>query len=159
MGIRYYAYPVAPELVDLAREEPRLFLSPDPLADAWGPPERCPEMLYLDKCWHWLQRLTTRGDAPRPAYRLFEGGVRFVDGGAGWHAWERVLGPDEVEAVAADIVLLGEEDVRATVRRWSPDHGRSVAEEMSYVMQFLGAAQHFAVATSRAGRGIVYTIG
>ncbi|WP_180349081.1 hypothetical protein [Tessaracoccus massiliensis] len=36
MGIRYYAYPVAPEDTHAAQENPARFIAADPLADAWG---------------------------------------------------------------------------------------------------------------------------
>jgi hypothetical protein len=62
MGIRYYAYPVRTSDVELARANPHDFLATDLLADAWGPAELKPRMLYLDKCWGQLQELL----GPRP---------------------------------------------------------------------------------------------
>lgn len=62
MGIRYYAYAFDADRTAEALASPRLFLSSDPLADAWGlergarcgaatfrqaVPDR--DMLYLDK--------------------------------------------------------------------------------------------------------------
>ena len=55
MGIRYYAYPVDREFIELARVSPRMFMSIDPFADVWGVVEERPEMLYLDKVWRDLQ--------------------------------------------------------------------------------------------------------
>jgi hypothetical protein len=49
MGIRYYAYPIDADLIELAKSTPRSFLSDDPLVDAWGPVDKRPPTLYLDK--------------------------------------------------------------------------------------------------------------
>src|SRR5690606_14201418 len=79
MGVRYYAYPLAPELVGRAMDDPRPFLSDDPLADAWGLGRpRHPQMLYLDKCWRQLQSLTNPpGGKPRPSHALVAGDVTY----------------------------------------------------------------------------------
>lgn len=111
MGIRYYAYPVAPQDTHAAKENPARFIAADPLADAWGlvpvgPNESImgakprPEMLYLDKCWSLLQRLTRRSfDDVRPAYRLFEGGVDVWAVG-GYEPYVKALSPEELRLVA-----------------------------------------------------------
>lgn len=93
MGIRYYAYPLDPDLVGWAQADPRSFLSHDPLADAWeldGTPR--PEMLYLDKCWSSLQRLTCPVPGmSRPAHALVRGAVTHTP--TGWIPWCGVLAP------------------------------------------------------------------
>ncbi|WP_152360490.1 DUF1877 family protein [Microlunatus speluncae] len=158
MGIRYYAYPLAAEFVARAREEPLDFLSADPLLDAWGPAEERPIMLYLDKCWRYLQALTQPdyGQDPRPAYWLFEGEVTFVHDGLAWIPWTRVLDPDEVAEVARDLSLLGTDDVRSLLRQ--PGF-RSSADEYGYIAQYLADAQDFAARMAKDGSGLVYLIG
>lgn len=86
MGIRYDAYRVERAHVAHARKDPRFFIADDPLADAWALDGRAkPRMLYLDKSWRLLQRVTWPGPdvAPRVSHRLSEGGVTDVPG-AGW---------------------------------------------------------------------------
>lgn len=158
MGIRYYAYPVDAGLVARAHEDPYLFLPQDPLADAWGPAANRPTMLYLDKCWRYLQALTQPdlGMLPRPAYRLFEGEVTYVHDGIAWLPWTRVLGPDEVAEVARDLALIDLDDVRTLLRQ--PGF-RACADEYGYIAQYLADAQAFAARMSDAGSGLVYLIG
>ncbi len=158
MGIRYYAYPLPAEFVERARTDPHLFLSADPLADAWGPAEDRPKMLYLDKCWRHLQALTRpdHGAAPpRPAYRLFEGEVSYVEDGA--HLpWVRVLDPEEVAEIARDLALLDEDDLRT----WTVETGLSRArEDFDYIKHYLAAAKDFIARMVPAGWGLVYLIG
>lgn len=62
------------------------------------------EMLYLDKAWSGLQRLTAPIDpevVPRPAYRMFEGEVTPDE--LGWISWVRAVMPDDVPTIAADL--------------------------------------------------------
>ncbi len=158
MGIRYYAYPLPAEFVERAKIDPHLFMSADPLADAWGPAEDRPTMLYLDKCWSLLQRLT-RPDldsSPRPAYRLFEGDVTFVHDGLAWIPWIRALDPGEVVEVAQDLCLLDSNDIRALFQR--PDF-RGRKDDFDYLAQYLAEAQSFATRMSKAGSGLLYLIG
>lgn len=158
MGIRYYAYPLPAEFVERARTDPHLFLSADPLADAWGPAEDRPTMLYLDKCWSLLQRLTQPafGTPPRPAYRLFEGDVTFVHDGLAWMPWTRALSPDEVAEVARDLCLLDTNDIRALFQR--PDfHARE--DDFGYLAHYLAEAQSFVTRMTQSGSGLVYLIG
>lgn len=160
MGIRYYAYPVAAELIAHARDDPYQFMSADPLMDAWGPAEDRPRMLYLDKCWSTLQDLTDGGPGgqPRPAYRLFEGDVTFVDGGMAWYAWTRVLDPDEVDKIADDIVMLTDADIRAMLLSGRRVRGPG-GDDFAYISHHLACAQEFVVGLSRDRLGMVYKIG
>lgn len=158
MGVRYYAYPLAPELVARAMDDPRSFLSDDPLADAWGlgRPRRA-EMLYLDKCWRQLQSLTSPpGGRPRPSHALVAGDVTYT--GGGWLPWIDVLTPSEVDDVARDLVLLDASDVEA---RFAPP-GNGTGEdrdEREYVTHYLRAAQDFTAQMQQRGWGLVYLIG
>jgi hypothetical protein len=157
MGIHYYAYPLPAEFVERARTDPRLFLSADPLADAWRPAEDRPTMLYLDKCWHYLQALTRpdHGAAPRPAYRLFEGEVSYVEDGA-YRPWVRVLDAEEVAEIARDLALLDEDDVRTWTAATSLSRGR---EDFDYIKHYLAAAKDFITRLVPAGWGLLYLIG
>ena len=158
MGIRYYAYPLAPEFVDRAVDDPRPFISDDPLADAWGlgRPRR-PDMLYLDKCWGQLQRLTNlRGAAPRRAHALFTGNVTHTP--EGWIPWVGVLTPTDVDDVARDLALLDAGDVDALLARdgYGTD---AAADERQYVNHHLREAQRFTAGMKQRGWGLVYLIG
>lgn len=129
MGNRYLAYRVEPHFIGLARHDPGLFLPDEPPA------------LALDDCWPSLQRLTMQGEDHRPSHRLFDAMRQ--------DPWLRVLDPDEVERIAADIVLLGEHDVRA----------RFSEEQVASVLDALGRTQHFLVDAARSGQGVVCLIG
>src|SRR5699024_1047701 len=105
MGIRYYAYGFDAEMTEAALANPLSVISEDPLADAWGMPRGAhlavtnfeqsvptTRMLYLDKAWSAMQALTAPnlpGEAPRPAYRMFEG--RVTMDGYGWLPWARSI--------------------------------------------------------------------
>ncbi|GAA1460085.1 YfbM family protein [Williamsia maris] len=148
MGIRYYAYPVRAELVDHARSDPRLFISDDPLMDAWGDPDDRPPMLYLDKAWRALQQLFVG----RPCAAMVHGQVAMCGNGVEYHPWFGVLDPDEVAEVARDIVLV-DEPVAVPGRR------ERVLFEVDYVSQYLGAAREFVCELADERSGLVYTIG
>ncbi|TSD62339.1 hypothetical protein [Aeromicrobium piscarium] len=147
MGIRYYAYQVEPHFIGLARHDPSLFLSADP--STGGASRSDGSIVGLDQRRRQLYRLTTGGAEPRPSSRLFAGDARHPGDDASWVPCIRVLEPDEVSEIAADLVLVGEKDVCAMFRD----------EEIAGVMAFLTRVQHFVVDTARAGNGIVYLIG
>ncbi len=157
MGIRYYAYPVRASDVQLARSNPRDFLSDDPLADAWGPVESKPRMLYLDKAWRQLQEFFTQ-ELPA-ALPLVDGDVTHVQ--CGWIPHIRVLAPDQVGDVAHALAAVGEVDVLAA--RLRTFGGDSVvnddAYELRYVMEHLDAAKSFTTSLARDGLGLIYMIG
>ncbi|GAA1805926.1 hypothetical protein [Agromyces neolithicus] len=151
MGIRYYAYPVAPNDIDDAKRNPDRYLGADPLMDAWGGTEPRPRMLYLDKCWSCLQGEFGIGTAnERPAAELVRGEVRFVD--LGWFGFRRVLDAAEVAAIANDLELVLTE-VDAT---WidCPFDGAT-----DYVRSYLTAARYFTQTLAERGEGLVYLIG
>ena len=148
MGIRYYAYPVRAELIEHARSDPRLFISDDPLMDAWGDPGDRPPMLYLDKAWRALQELF--GD--RPCAALVRGQVTMCGNGFEHDPWLGVLDPDEVADVARDVVLI-EPPIAV------PGRPERVLFEADYVGRYLAAAQEFACALADADSGLVYVIG
>ena len=157
MGIRYYAYPVAAEDIERARLDPWLYLSDDPLSDAWGPAELRPRMLYLDKCWRALQHLLgPREDRPaRPSFALVEGQVTFA-GNGGWYSWLRVIDPEQLTEIARDIVLVDEDDVREL---FPAQPGEMQRDTVDYVAPYLADAQRFVTELAREGKGLVYTIG
>jgi hypothetical protein len=171
MGIRYYAYAFDPDLTAWALADPRSFLSADPLADAWGLEpgaavstatfrQSLPdtEMLYLDKAWPYLQALTapSNGEAPRPAYQLFEGQVRMTDGG--WESWIRALHPGLVDVVARDLSTITVSEAETRFREVA-SHRPDPEEDVDYACHYLLRAQEFIGSLSATGRGLVYMIG
>jgi hypothetical protein len=160
MGIRYYAYPIDANLIDFARQSPRAFLGADPLMDAWGPAEKKPPMLYLDKCWAELQELlgANSPSSPRPAFALVAGRVTHTS--EGWIPHIAVCDPAEVAAIASDLALITEAEVRLVLT----DSGilrrhKDVEEELDYVNHYLREAQLFTSDLASAGKGLVYMIG
>ena len=157
MGIRYYAYPISAEDYETARADPCPFHGRDPFADAWGPRDDRPEMLYLDKCWNELQAMfgPAPGVSARPTYALVEGQVTHVD--MGWIPFERALSPGEVRTIASDIATVGDDEIRSLMAR-SISHPDD-EQEFSYIQHFLGEAQRFVTDLANDGRGLVYMIG
>lgn len=163
MGIRYYAYPVAPRHAEAAAADPESFIADDPLADAWGMvpvapntyvthAKPIPEMLYLDKCWRYLQQLTTRPDGTtRVAHDLFEGDVTMVNGGMQWIGYQKALSPAAVAAIADDLEAMSEHDLQAYLDTLED-------EDKDYVRQFLQRAIEFTVAMRERGYGLAYAI-
>lgn len=160
MGIRYYAYPLAPKFVPLALQDPRPFAGDDPFGDAWmTTDDERPEMLYLDKCWGPLQGLTLGEDGePRVSHRLFEGNVTLMDGGCTWLPYVKALSPSDVDKVARDLARIGPPDVDLLVAKYrGPRHDQE--QERSYILQFLGQAQEFTAQMQGRGWGLTYLIG
>ncbi len=157
MGIRYYAYPLHAADVPLAECDPRQFMSADPLADAWGldPGRPKPRMLYLDKAWRPLQLLfaeAATGEDPPISAQLVAG--RVWQSGQGW--WEPhigVLPPEQVAAIARDIVRFGPVD-QATAERID-----RLGPSADYVNDYLLRAQEFTAEIAGDGLGLVYMIG
>lgn len=147
MGIRYYAYPVPPELVEQAHDDPRLFLSHDPLMDAWGPEDERPVMLYLDKVWGPLQQLLAR----RRALDLVAGHVRWI--GYEYEPYVAVLDPDEVAAIADDLVLVDDVDDDIAARLGPLDWSAET------INRYLAEARAFTRSLADRGCGLVYAIG
>jgi hypothetical protein len=162
MGIRYYAYPVPPELGDLAKQSPRDFVGRDPLMDAWGPPEERPRMLYLDKCWRELQSLFAPSESRvQPAYELVRGEVTHTP--EGWIPFLRYLANEDLRTIAADLadaeasecfVMAGVEAF-CRARPWADD----VEAELHYVQAYLRDAARFTADVADRGEGLVYMIG
>lgn len=164
MGIRYYAYAFDADYTAQALAAPESVISADPLADAWGLPpgftsgvtnfEQKPpkiDMLYLDKAWGYLQRLTAPGGAqeiPRPAHRMFEGYVTQTD--YGWEPWVKALAPEEVVIVANDLVSVSEE-LTVTLD--------ADGEDTAYILDFLKRAVDFVTQLATSNRGFAYLIG
>lgn len=171
MGIRYYAYAFDADLTEQVLADPYTVLSRDPLGDAWGlipqpigyiatfeqvTPRR--DLLYLDKAWGSLQRLTgpSEGTEPRPAFRMFEGQVRHHS--MGWDSWVRVITPGEVPAIAADLEQIADEEAVRLFRAWAGSWSDPDVEAR-YGLQFLRSAREFSRALAAEGRGMVYEIG
>ena len=159
MGIRYYAYPVGAGDAELARVTPVAFMSADPLFEAWS--EDPPEMLYLDKCWSYLQRLLCPeyGETARPAYDLVAGDVvhHFFEGT--WEAVYRALDPSQVAAVAADLATVTNQDVAAMLEEEQRRLGPPKNDDYGYMAFHLDKAKEFTARLGREGRGLVYKIG
>jgi hypothetical protein len=158
MGIRYYAYPITADEYAVAVEDPCAFHGSDPLMDAWGPAELKPEMLYLDKCWSYLQVLlgSGSGESDRPALQLVDGKV--TDTGTGWIPYEHALSPEQVKAVMSDLETVGESDIRRMLADNPRSDGRAESD-FEYVAQYLEAAKRFTAQLARSNRGLVYMIG
>lgn len=169
MGIRYYAYPVPSEQTEAALASPREFMSADPLADAWGlvpsgdgVSERMgakpvPEMLYLDKCWPLLQRLTgPQGGRDSISYLLFEGQVTWTP--RGHIPWTKALSPEDVARIADDLAEFDEADVDRLIDGSDFDP-RVRRDDRDYLLFHLRKAQEFTAMLRRTERGLVYEIG
>lgn len=172
MGVRYYAYAFDADLTEQAVRAPHAILSHDPLGDAWGmepgakvgfptfeqvPPAR--DMLYLDKAWWHLQKLTAPAAGAalvRPAHRMFEGSVAVV--GLGWHAWVRTLTPWEIPAIAHDLASISDEDAHAEFRAMARGR-RDPGGDADNACVFLRRAREFVGGLAADGRGMVYLIG
>jgi hypothetical protein len=167
MGIRYYAYAFDSDRTDEALRDPDSVLGPDPFADGMGIPrgarsgitdfqQSLPEedMLYLDKAWYELQRLTWPEECireARPAFRMFEGSVRMCPGGGCWESWKRVIVPEDVKDIAVDLSLLAQE-LRTGATRVSDGRDERITRCVERASTFVDG-----VATR--GRGFVYMIG
>jgi len=159
MGIRYYAYPVAPELTSLAATSPRDFISSDPLADAWGPTNERPEMLYLDKCWRELQLVFEPdgdGDA-RPAYDLVDGEVTMTQ--SGWIPVVRYLTPDRVRQIADDLNVIDECEVMERLSGHRSHLMWDFEAEVRYTLDYMDDAAVFTQQLAKRGFGLAYMIG
>jgi hypothetical protein len=174
MGIRYYAYAFDSDQAVQALADPLTVIGFDPLADAWGLepgssegvtdfrqslPER--DLLYLDKAWPYLQRLTaprSSDDAPRAAYRMFEGQVTFARDGCTWRPWVRALAPHDVALIARDLETINDGDIKAGLTG-SCLSGPVPESEVAYAAAFLDRAKGFVHAAASDGRGFAYMIG
>lgn len=174
MGIRYYAYAFDRDLTEQALADPRSMIGSDPLADAWGlepgftegvtdfrPSLSERDMVCLDKAWPQLQRLTAPSDprnAPRPAYRMFEGAVTEVNGGWEYLPWVRALAPDDIAVIAADLETITEQDIEASLKNHFSLHPGD-DNERSCVAENFERAKRFVRGLKEEGRGFVYMIG
>lgn len=174
MGIRYYAYAFDSDQAAQALADPRTVIGPDPLADAFGLergviqgytdlrqslPER--DLLYLDKAWPYLQRLTgppSPGAAARASYRMFEGHVTHAGDGLTWHPWVRALPPHEVALIARDLEAIDGHAINVALGG-SCSPGHTLESEAAYVNAFLDRAKVFASTAASDGRGCAYLIG
>ncbi|MGA7203054.1 MAG: hypothetical protein WBX27_00325 [Specibacter sp.] len=156
MGIKYFALPVPPQLVNIARINPRAFLSDQHFWQSWSDTPDRPSMLTLDKSWWELQQLLGGREpgAPRPAYELVRGDVTHY--GYGWIPYDRVLAAEEVLAVAND---LAAGLYQACAASFSPDLAAIMYERRSYVESNLGAARTFTAQLAGQGLGLIYSIG
>jgi len=174
MGIRYYAYAFDSDKTGKALADPLTVIGSDPLADACGLEpgftqgvtdfrQSLPEhdLLYLDKAWPYLQRLTaprSSGATARAAYRMFEGQVTYADDGFTWRPWVRALPPHDVALIARDLETINDHDIKAGVSG-SYSSGQLLESELAYATAFLYRARSFVHAVASDGRGFAYMIG
>jgi len=78
---------------------------------------------------------------------MFEGQVTMTEGG--WIPWARALAPDDVAAIAEDLV-----DLQRSVRDDAPN-----GEDNPYVLDFLQRAVEFVTLAASSNRGFAYMIG
>ena len=167
MGIRYYAYPRHPDHYEAAAEDPRSFMSDDPLGDAWGlvpngdgtstmGGKAVPPMLYLYKCWPHLQSLTTTPlGGHSPAHALFAGEPTMLNGGLCWEGFAKALSPAEMKEIAEDLkdaTLFDDRDA------FEPGVIEDMPSELHYAQHYLEKAKDFAQEMSDKGLGAVYLI-
>jgi len=162
MGIRYYAWPLAPQHVDAARRQPRSFCADDPFGQAWFTENE--GNCYLDKAWRGLQLLIEDSDPERidrPAATLVAGQVTFVE--YGWVPHIGVLDPDQVRAAAADLQVVTEN----IPPEWRPRRRRSRARtgpgslllEQDYINEYLEVLKEFTATLAEQGKAMIYLIG
>lgn len=163
MGITYFACAYPSDLVDEVFNDPRVALTINPTFDYWAAEHRKElPTLDLDKMWHSFQAVTAPPPKtmwfhyPRPAYRMFEGGVAGIDSaGMEWFPWVRVISPDETAVISRDLATLDPVLLaKAETRRYGPSE--YMAESCA---QFLKNAQTFTNELIEDGLGFVYSIG
>jgi hypothetical protein len=164
MGIRYYAWPLHPDLIDLARSYPEAFAADDPFADAWFTENagNC----YLDKAWSGLQIVLGGSIGPasgrRPAFSLVEGDVTMTD--LGWIAHFGVLDPIQLRRAARDLeqVLVAHvppESKRDKARMSRRFLAPIAMGDRDYVVEHLEVLKGFVGPLAASGMGMVYMIG
>ncbi|MHA7306378.1 DUF1877 family protein [Arthrobacter sp. TMN-49] len=158
MGIRYFALPVPAQMVNIARINPRAFLSDRHFWASWSDPPDRPEGLYLDKAWRDLQWLLGESEPPRASYELVSGDVEMTD--CGWIPFDRVLSAGQVRRVAEDLALV-DLGVLYQLRlpRESPDWAAIMDGRREYVKSYLEAARKFTAQLAGLGLGLIYSIG
>lgn len=160
MGIKYFALPVPGPLVDIARINPRAFLSDHHFWASWSDPPDGPEVLFLDKAWRDLQWLLdgTGDDPPRAAYELVRGEA--TQYGYGWTPYDRVLSAPEVADVARDLAAVNVPELyQAYTPRVSPDWAAIMDGRREYVESYLWKASRFTARLAEQGLGLIYSIG
>jgi hypothetical protein len=160
MGIRYYAYPVAAELAELAAASPHDLIGSDPFFDAWGPVDRRPHMLYLDKAWRNLQAVFGPSDSGGtcPAFELVRGEVTMRDDG--WDPFVRYLDADTTREIAADLANVDECYVMSGIEALRrKEVVADFSAEVDYTIQYLNEAISFTRDLASSGQGLVYMIG
>lgn len=160
MGIRYFALPVPPQLVNIARINPRAFLSDRHFWESWSDPPDRPEGLFLDKAWRDLQWLLDGPgeDAPRAAYELVRGAV--TQYGYGWIPYDRVLDEAQVADVAKDLATISLAELyQGYTPRVSPDWAAIMDGRRDSLDTYLGKAATFTRQLAEQGLGLIYSIG
>ncbi|WP_028279058.1 hypothetical protein [Arthrobacter sp. H5] len=174
MGIRYYAYAFDNDQTEEALADPLTVIGSDPLADALGLEPGFTQgvtdfrqsltgrdLLYLDKAWPYLQRLTappSSGAGARAAYRIFEGRVTYTDDSFTWRPWVRALPPREVALIALDLESISDHDMEAGMDGVCSSC-EALGSELAYATQLLHRARDFVHAVASEGRGFAYVIG
>jgi len=156
VGIRYLAISI--DLDDYLRISagacPTCGARPHTRQPDYGQPE--PDVLDLDKCWGYLQRLFDSMDL-RAAAELVAGHVTHTP--TGWISHQGTVAPDRVPALAHELASVSVDQTRSLFQEngeWA-DH-RSEGD-FGYVSSYLTRAVSFAEKVARDNRGIVYYIG
>ncbi|RAN79137.1 hypothetical protein B5P43_14430 [Bacillus sp. SRB_336] len=160
MGIRYFALPVPPQLVNIASTNPRAFLSGRHFWESWSDPPDQPAGLFLDKSWWDMQQLLCgrENEPPRAAYELVRGAV--TQYGYGWIPFDRVLSAKKVAAVAKDLAAVDLSELyQAHSHSFSPDWAAIMEGRRDYIERYLSDAKKFTAQLAGQGLGLIYSIG
>lgn len=158
MGISYVALPVPAAMVNIARINPRAFLSDHHFWASWSDPPDRPEGLYLDEAWRDLQWLLGESEPPSDAYELVRGDVEMAR--CGWIPFDRVLSAEEVRRVAEDLALVDLRELyQLRLPHDSPDWAAIMDSRRGHVEYYLEAARKFSAELAGLGLGLIYSIG
>ncbi|WP_157887533.1 DUF1877 family protein [Frondihabitans sp. PAMC 28766] len=168
MGIRYYAYPVLADDIELARQNPLDYMNNNPIVDD-DDPDDDRLVLCLDKSWRYLQELFVWPNQypAEPCLDLVRGDVVYPNGWQeGYRCHYEVLEPEAVQRIADHIGEIDKVDVLAMFLAHygcpstGGDHRDShLREDVAYVGYHLEQAKRFVAMVAAAGHGLVYRIG
>ncbi len=156
MGIRYVAVSIDSDdyLRISAGPCPTCGARPHAREPEYGDPE--PDVLSLDKSWGYLQHFFSSAGLDVAA-GLVTGNVTHTS--RGWISHQATVAPDHVQAVAAELAAVTEDQLRCHFQnggQWTNDRSKG---DFEYVSSYLAAAVEFTEKVARENRGIVYYIG